>query len=164
MYGTISFATGLRDGLPFTLALAGLLIWISVVDFRHYIIPDLAVLGLLLIGVIMIWRLDSPLADHFIGAVFWSTAFFFVAKVFSIYRGFEGLGLGDVKLVAALGLWLGMPGMIVTVFAAALGGILVLIVGRVLKRAKEPLDETAIAFGPFLCLSAWAVWLQGAAG
>lgn len=142
---------------------APVFIWISTVDFERYEIPDGATLLLLFIGLVGVFYIPGvAVADRVLGAVLWPAIFWFVAEFYVRLRGQYGLGFGDVKLMAAIGIWVGFTGTIFVILAASLGGILALAVVAVMKRV--PLDDlggSAIAFGPFLCISTWAIWLSG---
>jgi prepilin signal peptidase PulO-like enzyme (type II secretory pathway) len=142
-------------------AFAALLIWVSVIDLRETIVPDMAVVLLLGSGAAwMVWRGDW--ISGALAGLLWFTLFAGAARVFEALRGRPGLGFGDAKLVAGLGLWVGLGGMSLVVLAAALGGIATMAATHLPSRAAGPIGERAIAFGPFLCLSAWAVWWTGA--
>jgi leader peptidase (prepilin peptidase)/N-methyltransferase len=66
----------------------------------------------------------------------------------------EGMGAGDVKLMAAMGLLLGWPSTLLAIFLGALGGSVAgLLRGR--KRGHE------LAFGPWLALGCWLAFLRG---
>ena len=142
--------------------LAGTLIWISTEDFISTEIPDVA--SGLLIATAASWLLLSPPAgmlDHVVGAVFWPLLTWTVAYSYAWLRGWSGLGFGDVKLMVGIGLWAGFSATIWIVMAASLAGIVTILAATVMRR--QPLDEigtSAIAFGPFLCLSTWIVVLK----
>jgi leader peptidase (prepilin peptidase)/N-methyltransferase len=144
-------------------AVAALFIWISVTDIERLEIPDAASALLVLTGAVRLWAVPGlPLADHLMGAVLWPLLVWGVAVGYARLRGWQGLGLGDVKLMAGIGLWLGFGSTTIVLLAAALAGILTLVAAGL--RQKVPfaaLGTSAVAFGPFLCLSAWVVWLQG---
>ncbi|OGR84031.1 MAG: hypothetical protein A2902_00335 [Elusimicrobia bacterium RIFCSPLOWO2_01_FULL_64_13] len=61
--------------------------------------------------------------------------------------GRESLGLGDIKLVSAIGFWLGWKGILLTLFAGSLAGLLV--VGTLLALGRTD-RRSAVPFGPFL--------------
>lgn len=69
------------------------------------------------------WRLYSFL-DSVVGAAVGAAFLYGVAAVYLRVRGVEGMGLGDVKLVAMIGAWLGLKLMVLTVFAASVTGAL----------------------------------------
>lgn len=143
--------------------LALVLIWISVVDIEQFEIPDAASVVLFITGgaYVLLWP-DILILDHLLGAVIWPALFWLVGVVYLRWRGVHGLGFGDVKLMAGIALWVGFQGTVLVVLAASLAGIAVLLVYMVVQRGKiAEIGKSAVAFGPFLCLSAWAVWLQG---
>ena len=164
VYGAVVGVTGAGGGPIPALLLAAGLIWVSVVDFQRYIIPDAAVALLAAGGAFRIWQTGVDPLDPVLAAFVWPAAFWSVAAAFHRFRGMSGLGFGDVKLAGALGLWVGLEGMVAVVLTASLGGIAVLLLGHATGRVRRPVDAAAIAFGPYLCLSAWAVWLQGTGG
>lgn len=140
--------------------LGALLIWISVIDVERFEIPDLASGLLFASGLIFQRYYGHDLAAYLAGAVLWSALFWIVGIGYARLRGWDGLGFGDVKLIAGIAMWLGFTQTTTVVFASALTGILV-IVGAKLVRGGSMADigTTAVAFGPFLCLSAWVIWL-----
>ncbi|HVX58009.1 MAG TPA: A24 family peptidase, partial [Candidatus Saccharimonadales bacterium] len=71
----------------------------------------------------------------------------------------EGIGLGDAKLLAAAGAWVGWEGLPSVVLLAALGGLL-FVLGRSLRRRTMSATDR-IAFGTCLCGGLWLVWLYG---
>ncbi|MGC1498096.1 MAG: A24 family peptidase [Sulfitobacter sp.] len=145
------------------LVLGLLLIWISVIDADRFEIPDMAALLLALSGFVLLWGQPTIiLLDRIIGSVVWPLLFWAIAYGYLRARGFHGLGFGDVKLMCGIGLWCGFIDTINVVIAASLGGIIVLGVQALLKRpALQSLGQSMVAFGPFLCLSAWTIWLVG---
>jgi len=141
-------------------ALGWTLLALALIDWREQILPDSLTLPLLAGGLGAAWtlvRLDF--IDHAIGAVAGLTLFWAVAAIFRRVRGYDGLGGGDAKLFAASGAWLGwmgLPSVLVIASGAALVGV------GVLKLAgKSNLSRTEIAFGPYLCIGFWLVWLYG---
>ncbi|MDA7966138.1 A24 family peptidase [Ruegeria sp.] len=143
--------------------LAVLLIWISVWDFLTFEIPDLAVLILTLSGVFALYGSPhSILMDGIVGGILWPLMFWIVAELYLKTRGVHGLGFGDVKLMAGIGLWCGAYGTIYVVLSAALAGLLVLSILAVVRSTSiGDIGQSKVAFGPFLCLSAWSVCLLG---
>ena len=141
-----------------TLASFGLavaLLAIAVVDFRTHRIPDGLSLPLIAAGVVWaLWFGDRPWPPHLIGAlVGYASLAGFGALHFRL-RGREGLGLGDAKLFAAAGAWLGWQKLPLVLLMGSLGGLLYAVLMR-RQDAHEP-----IAFGPWLALGIWLTWLS----
>ncbi len=74
-------------------------------------------------------------------------------------RGRDGLGLGDAKLLAAAGAWLGVESLPWLLLIAALLGL-----AMALVRAGPLRAETAVPFGPPLALSFWGLFVAQMAG
>jgi len=101
----------------------------------------------------------DDVADRVPGA---ALGYLFLAGVAWAYRrlrGREGLGLGDAKLFAAAGAWVGafaLPSVLLGAAVSALAAAAVMVLcGRSLSRSS------ALPFGPFLAAATWAVWLYG---
>lgn len=140
-----------------TLALTAILVAISVIDLRQYRIPDVLSLPLIGAGIAVAYVQPSvPIAPHLIGA---GAGFLVLAVIGEIYfrrNGTEGLGLGDAKLFSAAGAWLDWTSLPLVLLLAAGGGLLyVAIFGSLKKRS-------GIAFGPWLALAFWLVWIHSA--
>lgn len=140
------------------LALAAL----SAVDLRDYRLPDVLTLPLAAAGVLASWWLGfaSPwwaIASAVIGFALLSG----VAMLYSRVRGRDGLGLGDAKLFAASGAWLGLEGLPAVLLVACGAAIVALLV--MAWRSQALSATTRIPFGPFLAFGTWIVWLYSAA-
>ncbi len=136
----------LRDLLFFSL-----LVPVAFIDVDHRIIPDELSLGGLAAGVLLSflpggdWK--GSLGGAFLGGgILYGTAFLY-EKV----RGIEGMGGGDIKLIAMIGAFLGWRGVVATIFFGALLGVAGGLVA--MRGGKEGL-KTAIPFGPYLCVAA----------
>ncbi|MEE9455329.1 MAG: A24 family peptidase [Paracoccaceae bacterium] len=146
-----------------SIILAGLLIWISIKDAVSFTIPDLASLLLVISGLVVTGLLYAEnLMIHAVAGLFWGALFWGVSILFRKLRGYDGLGLGDAKLMVGAGVWLGLPAPISVVLFAALSGIAFILVMRGFRGGTlKEMSQSAIAFGPFLCLSIWSVWTFG---
>jgi leader peptidase (prepilin peptidase) / N-methyltransferase len=142
-----------------TAILAGFLLAITVIDLRSLRIPDLLSLPLIALG--LVFGLVSPQGsfhDHLIGAVAGFASLGLIGTWYFRRYGADGLGLGDAKLFAAAGAWLGWQALPMVLLVAAGGGLAyALITGRTQRQAT-------IAFGPWLALGMWLVWLWQGAG
>lgn len=122
------------------------LLIITVTDFEQYVIFDIVLLPFALSGILFSLILDLPLLDRLLSALF-AGSFFFALLVLTK----NGIGGGDVKLVATLGLWLGADKLISTILTASiLGGVCALIL--ILFGIKRRTDF--FAYGPYFCIAA----------
>lgn len=136
------------------------LLGLAVIDARHFTLPDVLTLPLALGGLVaMALQWPSRLEAAALGAAAGAGAFWLIRVVYRRLRGREGLGLGDVKLMAAAGAWVGWEGLASLVFIAALAGLAVAGLKRLCGRAVAAGDR--VPFGTFLCLGTWLVWLYG---
>lgn len=142
------------------LIFTALMIVVSVIDLRLQIIPD--VISLPMIVLSLVWILIHPQLDWFSsvmgillgGGVLWS-----VAWIYYLLRRDYGLGFGDVKLLAAIGGWLGIQAVLPSLF---LGSVLGAIIGiGLMIFSKDQGLKTKIPFGPFLAIGAWLHMLIG---
>jgi leader peptidase (prepilin peptidase)/N-methyltransferase len=143
-----------------SLALGWTLLALAAIDFGHYWLPDRLSLPLIPAGLLVAWLIDpAGLEDHALGALAGFLAFAGIAWTYRRLRRRAGLGLGDAKLLAAVGAWLGwpaLPGLVVVAAALALAVALV----RAAAGARLA-AATRIAFGPYLALGLWLFWLYG---
>lgn len=143
-----------------TLVFATLLTLAAAIDIRTLRIPDALNALIVALGLAATWALQRPLSAALIGVAA-GYAFLFAANfAYRTARGRDGIGLGDAKLLAGAGAWLGWSGLpFVVLFGSALGLAFVAALrlgGRSLGR------QDALAFGPFLCAGAFVVWLAQA--
>ena len=151
--------------------LSGWLIWVSLglgwtlltlaaIDYRELMLPDALTLPLIPAGLVVAWMIDPGLlAGHALGALAGFAALAAIAGAYRRARDREGLGLGDAKLLAAAGAWLGWQALPSVVLIAAASG-LALALAAALGGAKLAWTSR-IAFGPHLALAFWLVWLFG---
>ena len=126
------------------------LIVISVIDLYHQIIPD--VISLPGIGVGLLASLAIPqinFIDSLIGALLGGGSLFIVATLYQWLFKREGMGGGDVKLLAMIGAFLGWKAVILTIL---LGSLIGSIAGIIIMVSKGKDFKYAIPFGPFLSL------------
>jgi leader peptidase (prepilin peptidase)/N-methyltransferase len=129
--------------------LSAVLAWI---DISRGIIPDWLNLTIAGLGLSKAVILAGPLAGLeaagegvAIGAIFW-----LLRRLYFAFRKIQGLGLGDVKFLAAAGIWVGVAGLPLLLLVAALTA---LACASVMQLAGRQLSgQTSISFGPFLAL------------
>ena len=136
---------------------------LGVVDFLALRLPDVITLPLGLAGLVLApGLLGTPLKDCLIGAVAGSLVLALLGWAYARLRGREGLGLGDAKLLAVAGAWLGWAALPNVVVLACAGGLAWAAI-RLLQRGRAGLAEP-IAFGLPLCAAIWASLLLATAG
>ncbi|MGI8841970.1 MAG: prepilin peptidase [Caulobacteraceae bacterium] len=154
-------ATPPGSALALSLGLGWLLLILAVVDARIFRLPDRLTLPLLAAGLAATFALpNAPIVDHLAGAVLGYAVLAAIGWIFWRLRGEEALGLGDAKLLAAGGAWLGwrpLPSVLILACLLALAWVAV----RAAGRGRATL-RAHTAFGPPLCLAIWIVWLHGA--
>lgn len=142
------------DGALFAL-LGWLLVTLAVLDWRHFWLPDALTLPLAFLGLAMAqWATGVPLADRAIGAAAGYGVLLTVAVAYRWVRGRDGLGLGDAKLLGALGGWFGWQAL---PFILLMGSLLGLIVILLLGRARD--GAARVPLGTFLAAAALPGWI-----
>jgi leader peptidase (prepilin peptidase)/N-methyltransferase len=132
------------------------LVALVVVDLRRQLLPDGLVLPLLPLGLAVAWAAGDPGAAA-AGAVFGGGLLWLVRALYRRLRDIEALGLGDVKLMAAGGAWVGPAGIGPALLVAALATLAAVGIARLSGRSFD--WTTRIPFGPGLALGLYAVAL-----
>jgi leader peptidase (prepilin peptidase)/N-methyltransferase len=143
---------GLSLSYLFYFSFVAALIVITVIDLHHQIIPD--VISLPGVGVGLLASLIIPqinFLDSLIGVLLGGGSLFLVATVYQWLFKREGMGGGDVKLLAMIGAFLGWKAVILTILLSSLIGS---ITGIIIMLLKGKDFKYAIPFGPFLSLGA----------
>lgn len=147
------------SGIILSCLLGWWLLSLAILDIRHFILPDALTLPLIPAGLAVTWLISPALlADAVIGAAAGFVSFWLVREGYYRLRGREGLGFGDVKLMAGLGAWLGWQNLASVVLIAAVAGLAVML--PVVIRRNETIG-LRLPFGAYLALGAWLVWLYG---
>ena len=146
------------QGIVFALLTTALLI-VSCIDLVHTIIPDAITLPGIVVGLgTSLWLTPVGVRNAVLGIVLGGGLFLLMAVLSVVILQREGMGGGDIKLIAMLGAFLGWHAVLVTIFlAAVLGagvGLALILLRR--KGRREPLP-----FGPFLALGALLAMVWG---
>lgn len=140
----------------FGVLFVSLLAIITVADLAYRLIPNRVLLPFFLLFLVgrFFWPYgDASYAGHLIGMAAGFLLFFLLAL---ITRG--GVGGGDVKLFAVIGMFLSPPLLILTVFLSSAFGALY---GLALLVSKRATRKSMIPFGPFIALGAVTAYLYG---
>jgi leader peptidase (prepilin peptidase)/N-methyltransferase len=140
---------GLTPALPVVFLFVCTLIVITGIDLDHQLIPHVLTLsGIPLFAVLAVWFMRVPPLDAFLGIMIGAGILYFVAVYYEALTGREGMGGGDVNLLAMLGAFLGWKSIPFILLASSFIGA---IVGLVIISAKGKDMRYAVPFGPFLC-------------
>lgn len=137
----------------FILAAIFLLALMTVTDFEQYMLFDAMTLPLAIIGAAFVWQTGLDVRDHALAAMIGGGIFLLLAV---ISKG--ALGGGDVKLIAALGVWLGCEKLLsVVLIATVTGGLSAVLM--ILAKKKD--RGSYFAYGPYFALTAIYFLLTG---
>jgi len=139
---------GFHPATPVAWLLVASLVTISMIDLDHQIIPDVISLPGIPIGFLCAFLLPwVSWQSSLLGILLGGGILLAIALGYEWLTKQEGMGLGDVKLLAMLGAFLGAPAILPIIFLASIMGTLVGVPLMLIKRAGRKL---AIPFGPFL--------------
>lgn len=144
--------------LPVRLAFAAALIVLFAIDLEHQILPDAITLPGIAAGFVASLFLPPGWMSSLAGIVVGGGLPWALAEVYVRVRGVEGLGFGDVKMLAMIGAVLGWPLMLLTLLLASLAGA---VVGGVLIASGRGGRQLRLPFGTFLATGAVCAGLFG---
>lgn len=143
---------------PTLLLLPVLGLWVClmtliVTDLEHYIIPDQLQWAIALLGLSHVLMAGDDLPYYIEGGLLGGLIGLSLRYGFLYLRGKDGLGMGDVKLMAVSGLWLGVEPITPYLFYAGILGVMTAVLWRCVRKG------TYYPFGPSLALSLWLLVL-----
>jgi leader peptidase (prepilin peptidase) / N-methyltransferase len=148
----------------FSTLLGGLMIAGADVDARTFLLPDVVTFGALALGLALALSMggqdawQSALAA-LLRAAGVAAVLLALRAAYQWLRGQEGLGLGDVKLGAAIGAWLPLA---LTPFCFAVAAMAALAFVAVRRRSLMTNGALRLPFGAFLCPALWLVFFMNA--
>jgi leader peptidase (prepilin peptidase)/N-methyltransferase len=145
--------------LLLSLLLGGTLIALTEIDRTSFRLPDRLTLALVVGGLAAAAVNGNDVLWHLFSAALGLALIVLTDQIYRAVRGVAGIGLGDAKLFAASGAWLGAEGLPSVLLWACASALLVVVLGRAMGRRLDA--QTAIPFGPFLALGTWIVWCLG---
>nr|WP_070959634.1 A24 family peptidase [Hyphomonas sp. Mor2] len=143
-------------GLYASLGLGTALLMLSYIDLRTGLLLDIITLPLILAGFGVTILLGASWQLSIAGALIGYGAIAALSWFWRHVRGYEGIGLGDAKLLAAGGAWVG-AGLLPVVLLIA-SGLGIISAFTVSQRTQSRRDQLAIPFGPHLSLGIWSAW------
>ncbi len=150
---------GLTPQLIIEFAFASLLVAITFIDLDTMTIPDVLSLSGVVLGLgTSFFTPRLTWVDSLAGALLGGGFFWLIGAAYHFLRHREGLGGGDVKLLAMIGAFTGVTGVAFTVLAASVSGLLAGLI--VMWRTRQGMTAM-LPFGPFLALGALAYLFWG---
>lgn len=134
------------------------LAWLCAIDLKLRLLPDELTAALAVTGIL--FRIAAapyagPWWDTVLGLVLGAGALALVRSVANRIYGFETMGLGDIKLMGAAGIWLGLEGILMALCAGAVAGLLhgvfMIAHARITKGIRHEFREMTIPAGPGFC-------------
>jgi leader peptidase (prepilin peptidase)/N-methyltransferase len=140
------------------LMLVCMLIALFGIDLEHQILPNSITLPGIVIGLLFSLIAPPGITDALIGVAIGGGMLYAVAYGYYLWRGEDGMGMGDVKMLAMLGAFLGWKAVLVTLILASFAGAFVGLGMMSLQRGGM---KYALPFGTFLALGAVAAMFVG---
>jgi len=152
------FIYGWTPLLAVRLAFACAMVVLFAIDLEHHILPNVITVPGIVIGFVLSFFWPPGWQSSLIGLVAGGGVLFAIAEAWYRFRGIEGLGMGDVKMLSMIGAFLGWKLMLVTLvlssFAGSVIGIGVIALGRGGMKSALP-------FGTFLAVGALTAAVYG---
>lgn len=154
--GLFALITVLKFGLTLTAAayfiFIAVLLAITFIDIDHRIIPNVITLpGIVFFFAASFLVPQIDWKDAILGILVGGGSLYLVAQAYYLLKKVDGMGGGDVKLLAMIGALIGWQGVLFTIFSASLSGTLAGLAVMIQKRSTMRLK---IPFGPFLAIGA----------
>jgi leader peptidase (prepilin peptidase)/N-methyltransferase len=144
-----------------TIFLGWALLALVLMDIRYLVLADVIVLPVLAMGIATSFAISQAQGIAALaGAALGGGASFAVREAYRWLRKREGLGLGDVKLLAAAGAWVASQGLPSVVLIASVLALAVTF-PILWAQGNRPAGQVRVPFGAFIAVGLWVVWLHG---
>ena len=134
------------------------LVVLFAIDLEHHLLPDLITLPGIVAGLLVGTVLPPGIMDALLGVLAGGGVLWLIGEAYFRYSGQEGMGGGDVKMLAMIGAFLGWKLVLVTLVLSSVAGSLIGVLVIVFKRGGM---KYALPYGTFLALGALAASLAG---
>ena len=128
------------------------------IDLEHHLLPNVITLPGIAIGLISSAVLPPGLVDALMGVALGGGVLWLIGEAYYRYSGHEGMGGGDVKMLAMIGAFLGWKLVLVTLVLSSVAGSIVGLIVILIKRGGL---KYALPYGTFLALGALTASLAG---
>lgn len=164
LFGFIYLTYGLSIYTIISMALAFVLIMIILSDVKYYIIPDQFVI---IAGVLsLVFAYYDFFSNQLVIKSWWSplvgggsVALMIIAVNFitMLIAKKDGMGFGDVKLFAALGIATGFPNVLIALLIAVITAFVIIIFTVIVNKIRKKETYNYIPFGPSICIGVFAI-------
>ena len=134
------------------------LIVLFAIDLEHHLLPNVITLPGIVAGLIFSTVVEPGLRDAVIGTLIGGGVLWAIGEAYYRYSGQEGMGGGDVKMLAMIGAFLGWKLVLVTLVLSSVAGS---VIGMLVIAAKRGDMKYALPYGTFLALGALAASIVG---
>ena len=154
-FALVYFIFGLSTTTVILLILIVFFVIIFFIDLKHYIIPNQLTFPLMFIGFVKSFdpNLNQALFPNYLNSLIGGlTGYFIIWLIIFLYkkiRNKEGMGLGDAKLLSAIGFWFGWMSIPFVIFFSSLIA-LIFVIPSLVKKSRNL--STEIPFGPYLII------------
>lgn len=152
------FVFGWTPLLAVRLLFAASLVALFAIDLEHHLLPDAITLPGIVVGVVASVFLPPGVVESLIGLLIGGGVLWLIGEAYFRYSGEEGMGGGDVKMLAMIGAFLGWKLVLVTLVLSSIAGS---VLGLAIIAMKRGGMKYALPFGTFLALGALAASLIG---
>ena len=143
-----------------------ILLALAILDFKYFWLPQSLTLGGLVLGIASSLFIDlfnnfeifSNSINSIVGSFLGFSIFYLLSHIGEKFFKKAVMGRGDLKLSALLGAWLGMKGLLISIWLSFISAGIFVIFGLLLKKINR---NQRIPFGVFLAFSGLSVWFFG---
>ena len=152
------FVFGWTALLAVRLVFVSAMIALFAIDLEHHLLPDAITLPGIVVGLVASAFLPPGFVDASIGTLLGGGVLWAIGEAYYRYSGQEGMGGGDVKMLAMIGAFLGWPQVIVTLVFSSIAGSVIGVIVIAIKRGGM---KHALPYGTFLAIAAVFASLWG---
>jgi len=130
-----------------------ILLYLGYVDLRSFRLPDFITLPLIIVGLLFNFLSPSSfvdITDSIAGALIGYGSLWLLNCLYRLAKRQDGIGMGDAKLLAALGAWLGWAALPSILLIASISGF---IGGMIYLKWRQQSSHHPFPFGPFLAFA-----------
>lgn len=135
------------------------LITLSFIDIQHQFLPDVITYCLLWLGLLLsLNHYFVSIENAMLGVIVGYLFLWLIGKSYLWLRKKDGIGLGDCKMLAMIGAWVGLNGLVSVLLLASFTGLIISLILVMFKKARY---ENPISFGPYLAIGGWCTAVYG---